>query len=103
MATVSGTSTRTWQRVVGYGNLTVAQLEIVIPSLKTAPPNRIGYGFILARDINVGQLARVLLRGPIYSPGIFYTFTNLYGFSNVQYAWEINWNTPGLGWTVTFV
>lgn len=102
MATVSGTSVAGVQRVVGYGALTVAQLEIIIPALKLNNPTKIGYGWITARDNASPNNVRVIQRAPIFAPGVFYTFPNNYGFSTVQYAWFIAWNAAGFGWTVTF-
>lgn len=102
MPTVLGTSTATWQRVVGFGNLTVPQLEIIIPSQRLSKPTRVGYGFVLVRDNAAPNNQRIIHEGPIHLPGRFITFTNLYGFTSYQYAWDIRWNVPNLAWVATF-
>ena len=102
MATVSGTSALGGQRVIGYGTLSAAQFELVIPSLKSSEAKRIGYGYVMAKDNASPNNVRMLQHAPIYAPGVFYTFPNNYGFTNVQYAWWIVWNVAGLGYTITY-
>lgn len=102
MAINTGTSTGTWQRVVGWGPLTAAQFELTIPALKLNNPTRIGYGFVMARDNAAPQPIRILRHDPIYAPGLFITFPANYGFSAYQYTWYINWNIPNLAWQIIY-
>lgn len=102
MPTASGISVLGAQRVLGPGGLTIAQVELLTAAVQPNIPKRIGYGFITVRQTNQPTNRRVLQRGPIYAPGIFYTFTNLYGFSNTSYEWWINWNVAGIAWVVTY-
>lgn len=102
MPSVSGTSVLNGQRVIGYGAITVPQFEILIPAERNGPPFRIGYGWVRVRDNASPNNIRVIQRGPIYQPGVFYTFANQYGFTNVQYDWWIEWNEAGIGWIASF-
>jgi len=102
MPTVTGSTQLGGQKVIGFGVITVPQFEFLIPTERNKFPNRIGWGWILARDNAAPNNIRVLKSEAVYSPGSFITFTNLYGFTNYQYAWHINFNRAGLAYSAAF-
>lgn len=102
MASISGTSTADYQRLVNFQTLSVPQFEVVFPTTPTIRATRVGYAYILVVAQSTPFQTRLLKRYPIYQPGTFEVFPTNYGFSVVRYTLDAVWDRPGLPWTVNY-
>lgn len=102
MPAVSGTSTDTRQTTVGYGGITAPYFEVLFPSFPSANVLRVGTYYVMIRPAGTNTQRRVLQKGALYLPGQLIQFTNFYLFTGVLYALEVDWNNPGLAWTINY-
>lgn len=101
MPSVSGVSGNGTQLIIGPSTITGADFDIVFPGLLLNLPTRVGYGWVVVRQNAAPNYRWLLWQGPIYAPGWYSTFPNNFGFTNFQYGLYVDWNMPGLNYTVT--
>lgn len=101
MPSVSGTSGNGTQLIIGPSTITAADFDIVFPGLLSNLPTRVGYAWVVARQNAAPNFRWLLWHGPIFAPGYYAVFPNNFGFANFQYGLYVDWNFPGLAYTVT--
>ena len=102
MPTTVGTSIKGYQRLILVQALTVLRFDLTFTDLIDSNVDRVGYGYVIARQ-NSGTFQRfVVAQSIVHRPGRVYLWGPLSNTPAWLYRVDVEWNVAGLPWSLTW-
>lgn len=102
MPSIAGTTQQGFVRVLNKEVLTNPRVTTVFQNLKTVPPFRKGYWYLLNSDQGANPNSSVIERGVAYAPGFLAEVPSTYPLSGSLFTLFVSWNSTGDSYTVFY-